>query len=213
MGAAVRTQLKKVIVTSASSSIKAMPMRLGGVPMGVRSPPDARAVGDHKHQRGAEPEPAYVPVGVGLLLHHPAQSAHHPEPDGEEHRGGCGVRDKGADGGRDRAEGDDDAVGRAGDARDGEHKEGEPAVEAVGDHGLSDDESPDKEEDDRVHERAEDDVAGCVVGVRSEGGHVEDHAERQRQDRRHRYRDGLGEPVDYGKGEYGGQGMLALVQR
>jgi len=38
IGAAVNTQLKKVIVTSVSSSIKAIPMRFGGVPMGVSSP-------------------------------------------------------------------------------------------------------------------------------------------------------------------------------
>jgi hypothetical protein len=39
IGAAVRTQLKKVILTSVSYSIKAIPMRFGGVPMGVSSPP------------------------------------------------------------------------------------------------------------------------------------------------------------------------------
>ena len=39
IGAAVRTQSKKVILTPVSSSMNAMPMRFGGVPMGVRSPP------------------------------------------------------------------------------------------------------------------------------------------------------------------------------
>jgi hypothetical protein len=39
IGKAVATQPKKVILTSVSYSIKAIPIRLGGVPMGVRSPP------------------------------------------------------------------------------------------------------------------------------------------------------------------------------
>jgi len=72
-------------------------------------------------------------------------------------------------------------------AMSAEHQEGEPPVEPVRDHGLCDDESPDKEEDDGVHECPEDDVARSVVGVRPDVWHVEDDAERQREHRRDRF--------------------------
>jgi hypothetical protein len=43
IGIAVTTQLKKLILTSVACSIKAIPIRLGGDPIGVSSPPTPAA--------------------------------------------------------------------------------------------------------------------------------------------------------------------------
>ena len=43
IGKAVITQSKKLILTPVSSSMKPIPMRLGGVPMGVSKPPTPAA--------------------------------------------------------------------------------------------------------------------------------------------------------------------------
>src|SRR3712207_783952 len=68
-------------------------------------------VGDHEHHGGAEAETAGVPLAFGLVGDQTSQSGHHAETDREEHRGGGGVRDEGADRGGDGAEGDDNPVG------------------------------------------------------------------------------------------------------
>src|ERR687894_147767 len=64
-------------------------------------------VGDHEHHGGAEAETAGVPLALGLVGDQTSQSGHHAEPYREEHRGGGGVRDEGADRHGNGAEGND----------------------------------------------------------------------------------------------------------
>src|SRR5215207_8668889 len=78
-----------------------------------------------------------------------------------QHGRGRGVGDEGAYAGRDDAEGDDYAVGRAPHPGQREHEEREPPVEAVGDHGLGQNEGLNKQENDGVGEAGEDDIAGA----------------------------------------------------
>jgi hypothetical protein len=72
---------------------------------------------------------------------------------------------------------------------------------------------PDKQEDDGVDEAAEDDVSRGVISIRAYLWNVEQYAQGQREDSRHRDRDGLREPVDYGECEYGCQRVLVPLER
>jgi hypothetical protein len=93
IGNAATTQEKKVMRAGRLLD-KGYADEVGRGADGRQEPPDTGAVGDHQHQRGAEPEPAHVPIGIGLLANQTTQRAHHAEPNGQKHDGRRRVRDE-----------------------------------------------------------------------------------------------------------------------
>ena len=115
MGSAAALHWAKVMLLTRGLLDQAAPDEVGRAADRRQQAADARAVRQHQHQGGADPEPQRVEVlrHEPLALEHLRDDREQAEGGGQQHRDRRGVGHEGRKQAGDRAEGDDDADRRA----------------------------------------------------------------------------------------------------